>query len=47
MSLVNFNALDEYANKYKAAKNNIEQNSEIIQKTLREKTQKEGHSSRN
>ena len=41
MSLVNFNALDEYANKYKAAKNNIEQNSEIIQKTLREKTQKE------
>ena len=31
--------------KYKAAKNNIEQNSEIIQKTLREKTQKEAASS--
>ena len=41
MSLVNFNALDEHANKYKAAKNNIEQNSQIIQKTLREQTQKE------
>jgi len=41
MSLVNFNELDQYANKYKSARTNLEENSKKIQLTIENQTKKE------
>lgn len=41
MSLVNFNELDQYANKYKSARTNLEENAKKIQLTIENQTKKE------
>jgi len=41
MSLVNFNELDQYANKYKSARTNLEENAKKIQLTVENQTKKE------